>query len=463
MASFSEYEHGYETNWANLQIRPDRVAEAEKHAQRLRQGKPIYETVETRTGVPWWFVGLCHYRESSFNFDTYLGNGQPLGVRTSIVPKGRGPFTGPNAFLDGAVDALRLEGFLGANNWGIARVLYRLEGFNGYGYHRHGVNSPYLYGGSTCYGPPQARAGKFVRDHLFDPNTVDTQLGTAVILKSLMALDASITFSAALPTTLGQPDQPDDELSGNVLWVQQSLNKFGINPQLVEDGKNGPRTMAAVSDFQQQNGLQDTGVADAATIAAIQRVLATPPPAPLNDGLGQRVAQLEKTVGALSVNGGSVQNTASRQVSPETGELPALLKRSLEIAQGTAPETITPAPAVPQLADQLRKATDALNGILAAGNGSLPLGQVNGALGDTLGNLLNGKKTAIGIIGAALTSLLSQVPAGTGLGQVLTMLTPAAGLSPFTMPIFLALTAWGTLGKFEKWSQGSAPPPRPAK
>ena len=40
------------------------------------------------------------------------------------------------------------------------------------------------------------------------------------------------------------------------------------------------------------------------------------------------------------------------------------------------------------------------------------------------------------------------------------MLTPAAGLAPFTLPIFLGLTAWGVLGKMEKWSHGTAPPPR---
>ena len=64
---------------------------------------------------------LRHYRESNFNFDTYLGNGQSLARVTTIVPKGRGPFTGPDAFINGAIDALRLEGFIGANDWGIAR------------------------------------------------------------------------------------------------------------------------------------------------------------------------------------------------------------------------------------------------------------------------------------------------------------------------------------------------------
>lgn len=110
-----------------------------------------------------------------------------------------------------------------------------------------------------------------------------------------------------------------------------------------------------------------------------------------------------------------------------------------------------------QPADQLRQLMEFLTAVLP---GAKPvLGQVNGALGETIGNLLNGKKTAIGIIGSLLTSLLSAVPSGTGLSQILSAITPAAGLSGFAMPIFLAMTAWGVLGKFEKWSQGTAPPP----
>ena len=168
MASFAEYKNAYENNWADLEIRANRLQEARNQANRLLHGKPTYQQIESKTGVPWWFVGLCHYRESNFNFDTYLGNGQSLARVTTIVPKGRGPFTGPDAFINGALDALRLEGFIGANDWGIARALYRLEGFNGYGYHGKGVNSPYLYGGSTIYGPPEAKGGKYVADHVFD-------------------------------------------------------------------------------------------------------------------------------------------------------------------------------------------------------------------------------------------------------------------------------------------------------
>ena len=64
--------------------------------------------------------------------------------------------------------------------------------------------------------------------------------------------------------------------SHDTLWVQQSLNVLGANPPLAEDGISGPLTMAAVARFQQANGLSPSGVADAATLAAIERRLRTP-------------------------------------------------------------------------------------------------------------------------------------------------------------------------------------------
>src|SRR5262249_46000251 len=141
-----------------------------------------------------------------------------------------------------------------------------------------------------CYGPPEAKGGKYEADHEFHPDKVDPQLGTAVILKSLLALDSSISFSAP-PTVADQPDQPDDEFARDILWVQQSLNTLGITPQLTEDGRNGPLTMATVSQFQRQHGLRDTGIADVATVAAIQRTVTPPTVAPPTDALTQRVRQ----------------------------------------------------------------------------------------------------------------------------------------------------------------------------
>src|SRR5215472_9623173 len=39
--------------------------EIRKEANRLLKGKSSYQQIEMKTGVPWWFVGLCHYREGS--------------------------------------------------------------------------------------------------------------------------------------------------------------------------------------------------------------------------------------------------------------------------------------------------------------------------------------------------------------------------------------------------------------
>jgi len=146
----------------------------------------------------------------------------------------------------------------------------------------------------------------------------------------------------------------------------------------------------------------------------------------------------------------------------DPNDIGAWLEPLVKIVQMLQPQGTTTLPSAVPLTEQLRKALELLTTIIAPGSDhKLPqLGQVNGALGETLGNLLNGKKTAIGVGGAALTSILAHVPVETGLGTVLAMLTPAVGLSPFTMPIFLAFAAWGILGKLEKWAQGTAPPPK---
>jgi len=456
MVSFRDLKDGYERNWADLHIRKERAEEVRKEANRLLKGKTAYQQVEAKTVVPWWFVGLCHYRESHYNFNTYLGNGQPLNRVTTIVPKGRGPFVGPDAFVDGAVDAFKIEGFPGSTDWSIARTLFRLEGFNGYGYHPRAVNSPYLYGGSTVYGPPEARAGKFVADHVFNASFVDTQLGTAVILKALMEFDNSINFDGVSPMAVST--EPDDDLAQTVLHVQQSLNKLGADPQLVEDGKNGPRTKAAISQFQQQNGLADTGLPDAATIAAI--AVKSPQAAdqvqtvnPLFQII-QRIENLEQAI-----------RSSTTDVSKPTDPI-GLVERLLPIMQKVNPNPATPirvggAPST----DQLKQAIDLLTTMFLK-DGKPALGQVNGALGETVGNLLNGKKTAIGIGGSLVTALLAGVKApaagaaaATGLEGLLGTIAPI--LPPqFALPIFLATTAWGVLGKMEKWNRGTAQPPK---
>ncbi|MEH2489683.1 peptidoglycan-binding protein [Bradyrhizobium sp. AZCC 2230] len=491
MVSYESLKSEYERNWANLEIRPARLGEANATARKAINGKATYQQVERLTGVPWYFVALCHYRESNFDLDTYLGNGESLKRVTCLVPKGRGPFA---SFVDGAVDALRIQHFVGTQDWCIARTLYRLECFNGLGYHAKGVNSPYLYGGSTLYGPTEARGGKFVADHVFDPNHVDTQLGTAVVLHAMMSQDSSITIDDS--PSIAPRSEPDEDVASSVLLMQQTLNKLGANPPLDEDGISGPKTQAAVSQFQQQHALEDTGLLDGTTIAAITRAgmqpvrtqnvdlsrilgrlenlaqrlqpgasptgatpIAIPPIGTMPAGQSTQLSQILNQLQSLTQ---ALQPGANVPVGPIPAANPtvSVLGQLLALITKTAPGTTTPANPAP--ADQLKQVVDLLGALL----GNKPvLGQVNGALGETIGKMLDGKKTALGIGGSLITALLSAVTASPNAGGIAgllgTIATAVPGLSQFALPISLALTAWGVLGKMEKWAQGTAPPPKP--
>jgi peptidoglycan hydrolase-like protein with peptidoglycan-binding domain len=294
-----------------------------------------------------------------------------------------------------------------------------------------------------------------------------------VIFKQLAALDETISFTDAPSAPVGA-HEPDVALAREVLHVQRLLNKLGIEPQLVEDGINGPKTMAAIALFQQQHGLGDTGLPDAATVAAIGaasvQTIPTPAPtpialptpaAPAPNALPQILQQLQALEQAiLSANKGAAiplpPGNPNDPVALVERVLGVLQKLNLPSATGPA----TPVGAGAPSADQLQKVVNAILAI--SGQNATALGQVNGALGQTIGKLLDGKKTAIGIGGSLLTSLLSAAaatsPQAGGLaGLVQLLATSVPGLGPFALPVFLAMTAWGVLGKMEKWSQADAP------
>jgi hypothetical protein len=167
----------------------------------------------------------------------------------------------------------------------------------------------------------------------------------------------------------------------------------------------------------------------------------------------QRLQNLEQTLQPSTTN-----------VSTPTNDPVSLVERVISIVQKVNPQPVTTTQiAGPPPVDQLKQAVDLLTAILGKG-GTPPLGQVNGALGETIGNLFNGKKTALGISVATITSMLAGVtasPDAGGLAGLLgTVATSVPGLSKFALPLSLAITAWGVLGKFEKWNQGTAPPPQ---
>lgn len=179
--SFEELKPKYEALYASCQIRPERAGEVAWHRQKLEQYRPRYEVVAAKTGVPWWFIGVAHALETSFNFNGHLHNGDPLAARTVRVPKNRpAVWIPPTDWESSALDALAYKNFSGLADWSLAASLYRWESYNGFGYYAQNIHSPYLWSYSKHY-----TKGKFVADHEFDPDAVSKQCGAVVMLKAL--------------------------------------------------------------------------------------------------------------------------------------------------------------------------------------------------------------------------------------------------------------------------------------
>lgn len=179
---FERLKDEYSRKWDAMTINNNRVAAMEKIADRIIGGKDRYQRLEKVTNVPWYFIGLLHFRESSCNFTRHLHNGDPLSGKTYRVPAGRIPGKSPPyTFEESAIDALAMMGYTKIKNWTIEQIAYRSEMFNGFGYRMNGVPSAYLWAGTNQY-----VKGKYIRDGVFDRNVVDTQQGTMGVLKIIL-------------------------------------------------------------------------------------------------------------------------------------------------------------------------------------------------------------------------------------------------------------------------------------
>ncbi len=180
--SFAELQQEYQDCFERCVTRQEFAGNVAYYVKRLRHGQPNYQRVEREIAVPWVFVGIIHGMECGFNFAAHLHNGDPLTARTVRVPKGR-PKAGvaPFTWLHSALDALRLKKLDQVRDWSVPHMLYLLESYNGFGYRRKGLPSPYLWSFSNLYGN-----GKFVQDGKYDPNAVSKQCGAAVMMKAAL-------------------------------------------------------------------------------------------------------------------------------------------------------------------------------------------------------------------------------------------------------------------------------------
>jgi lysozyme family protein len=232
----------YAALFDRMEITNSKRAAAKSQALKIIANKDRYKAVEQRTGIPWFVVGCIHFRESKIDretgaprFDTYLGNGDPLNHRTVNVPIGRGPFS---SFIDGAYDALiTVENLEEIHDWtGPECAAYAFEKINGFAYRNPSRNipSPYLWGGTNLQKP-----GKFIRDHVYDPNVMDTQLGAMATLRMLMDMDSEVVFGSPPPVVASPPTAPvelpaappsprADDTEGNVKPLSQSMTIRGL-------------------------------------------------------------------------------------------------------------------------------------------------------------------------------------------------------------------------------------------
>ncbi len=181
--SFAELKPEYLALFSGMQVRPEFADTLGWHVKEARRNRLRYEAVSKDTGVPWHFIAVVHGLEASYNFRAHLHNGDfPLTARTRQVPAGRPKIWGPpSSWEASAKDALSLLGFTGQSDWSLERTLYRLEAYNGFGYRKRGVATPYVWSFSNHYD-----RGKFVRDGSWSATARSQQCGGGVVIKALV-------------------------------------------------------------------------------------------------------------------------------------------------------------------------------------------------------------------------------------------------------------------------------------
>lgn len=173
----------YAEMYKQVKIKPEKLAEVRWVVAKIQANKPRYEAVVLSlfNGMPYWFVGIIHFMEGGGKFTRHLHNGDPLTAKTVNVPKGR-PLKGnpPYSWEESAIDALTYMKYDKITDWGIQNCLDLFEMYNGGGYKRKGLPSPYLWSYTQFY-----TKGKYVKDGKYDPNAVSKQPGVAAIMKEL--------------------------------------------------------------------------------------------------------------------------------------------------------------------------------------------------------------------------------------------------------------------------------------
>jgi len=93
-----------------------------------------------------------------------------------------------------------------------------------------------------------------------------TKAGLSNALAGLLSSGPTAPVAAAVAKAVATGTPP---IIGTLKDIQHALNLLGAKPALVEDGKSGPKTVAAIKSFQLSHGLTVDGVAGTATKTAL--------------------------------------------------------------------------------------------------------------------------------------------------------------------------------------------------
>jgi lysozyme family protein len=253
----SDLRQEYTQLFNTCEIKEEHKTTVKRLIDRILANKGRYTSLQAVTDVPWFVIAGIHCMETGLRFDRHLHNGDSLHAKTRHVPRNRPPGTPPFTWEQSAIDALKYDNMTGWKDWSLPGTLYKMEGYNGWGYRKfHStVLTPYLWSFSNHY-----TEGKYAADGKFDPNLVSRQAGVATLLKSLEQ-HGEIRFDEkgeqeraekeAVPAYPGHVIMHGEMNSHIVSIIQNRLNGLGCaSPLLDIDGDYGRLTEAAVRMFQ---------------------------------------------------------------------------------------------------------------------------------------------------------------------------------------------------------------------
>lgn len=179
--------------WNKAELNGKDLIRLDKEVARFNQNKDRYVKIEKMrpNGVPAPVIYCLHVRESGADFTKHLHNGNPLTKRTYDVPSGR-PKTGspPFDFFESAEDALYILKGYEKKDWSeLSSVLDTIERWNGLGYRKFNIPSPFLWNWTSI-----AKPGKYVADGVWSSTAIDKQPGCAAILKRMNERGVKLSF-----------------------------------------------------------------------------------------------------------------------------------------------------------------------------------------------------------------------------------------------------------------------------